>query len=381
MPFGIRKRTVWRRKNMKTMKAWVLGNPGELSLVDKPMPHPGPAEVLVRVDATAICATDLEVISHGPPAIVAGEPPFNRSFTPGHEYMGTIVALGPTVDEFVVGERIAVEIHAGCGRCERCRQGMYTSCLNYGRNYGEFNKGHRANGFTTDGGFAQYAVNHINTLVRVPQHLSDEVATLIVTAGTAMYGLDVLGGLVAGESLVVTGAGPIGLSAGAVGKALGASPVVPPDLGDSRPAVGKQVGADHVVNVSKEPALDAVRRIVGDRGVNLVFECSGAPNAVNDAIHMLKRGGRLCLGAFSQKPALVDVGHIVTNNIYVFGIRGEGQGAVRRAASLIAQRKLDPSPLHTHTFTFDQLPAAIRQFSEKIDGAIKVVITPQVFGD
>src|ERR1044072_3215064 len=133
--------------------------------------------------------------------------------------MGRIVEGGPTGDEFVAGERVAVEIHAGCGRCERCREGMYTSCLNYGRNYGPLAKGHRAHGFTTHGGFApyavnhvhppaaafpQYAVNHVNTLVRVPHDLTDEVATLIVTAGTAMYGLDVLGGLVAGDSLVVT---------------------------------------------------------------------------------------------------------------------------------------------------------------------------------
>ena len=366
---------------MTTMKAWVLGDPGELSLIDKPVPGPGPAEVLVRVDATAICATDLDVISHGPPATIGGEPPFNKNFTPGHEYMGTIVEVGPTVDEFAAGERVAVEIHAGCGRCERCRQGMYTSCLNYGRNYGEFNKGHRANGFTTDGGFAQYAVNHVNTLVRVPEHVSDEVATLIVTAGTAMYGLDVLGGLVAGESLVVTGAGPIGLSAAAVAKALGARPVILTDIVDSRLAVGARIGADVVINASSEPVVDAVRRLTGDRGVDLVFECSGAPNAVNDAIHMLKRGGRVCLGAFSNTPALVDVGHIVTNNIYLYGIRGEGQSAVRRAASLIAQRKLDLSPLHTHTFAFDQLPDALKYFRERVDGAIKVVIKPQVFRD
>src|ERR1041385_429686 len=117
---------------MKTMKAWVLGDPGQLSLVDKPMPVPSVAEVLVRIDATAICATDLEVISHGPPAIVGGEPPFNKNFTPGHEYMGTIVEVGPTVDEFAVGERVAVEIHAGCGRCERCRQGGDRPGRNYG---------------------------------------------------------------------------------------------------------------------------------------------------------------------------------------------------------------------------------------------------------
>jgi len=180
---------------------------------------------------------------------------------------------------------------------------------------------------------------------------------------------------------VVTGAGPIGLSAVAVAKALGASPVILTDIVDRRLAVGARIGADIVINASSEPVVDAVRRLTGGRGVDLVFECSGAPNAVNDAIHMLKRGGRICLGAFSNTPALVDVGHIVTNNIYLYGIRGEGQSAVRRAASLIAQRKLDLSPLHTHTFAFDQLPDALEYFREKVDGAIKVVIKPQVFRD
>ena len=116
----------------KTMKAWVLGGPDELSLVEKPVPEPGRAEVLVRIDAIAVCATDIEIIKHGLPAIIDGGSPFNKGFTPGHEYMGTVVKLGPTVDEFEIGDRITVEVHAGCGRCQRCREGMYTSCLNYG---------------------------------------------------------------------------------------------------------------------------------------------------------------------------------------------------------------------------------------------------------
>src|SRR4030081_1964748 len=189
------------------MKACVLGGREELSLVEKPVPEPGSAEVLVRVDAIAVCATDIEIIKHGLPAMVDGELPFNRGFTPGHEYMGTIVRLGATVDEFQIGDRIAVEVHAGCGRCQRCREGMYTSCLNYGYR----DKGHRANGFSTDGGFAEYAVNSINTMVRIPDDMSDEEATLIVTSGTAMYGLDVMGGLIAGEGVAVIGPGPIGL--------------------------------------------------------------------------------------------------------------------------------------------------------------------------
>ena len=124
----------------KTMQAWVLGGPEELALVEKPVPEPGPAEVLVRIDAIAVCATDIEIIRHGVPAMIDGELPFNKGFTPGHEYMGTVVKLGPTVDEFEIGDRVTVEVHAGCGRCQRCREGMYTSCLNYGYR----KKGHRA---------------------------------------------------------------------------------------------------------------------------------------------------------------------------------------------------------------------------------------------
>ena len=130
--------------------------------------------MLVRIDAVAICATDLDVIYHGPPAMIQGGLPFNKNFTPGHEYMGTVVALGPGVDEYNIGQRVAVEIHAGCGQCKRCREGMYTSCHNYGLNYGDVDKGHRANGFTTDGGFCEYQVNNINTLVAISDDMSDE---------------------------------------------------------------------------------------------------------------------------------------------------------------------------------------------------------------
>ncbi|MFL6676643.1 MAG: zinc-binding dehydrogenase, partial [Massilia sp.] len=238
-----------------TMKAWVLGAPGEISLSEKPVPQPGPAEVLVRIDAIAVCATDLEIIKHGPPALIQGGLPFNKNFTPGHEYMGTVVKLGHGVDEYKIGDRVAVEVHAGCGRCERCREGMYTSCLNYGQNYGEHDKGHRANGFTTDGGFAEYAINNVNTLAHVPHNLTDEEATLIVTAGTAMYGIDALGGLIAGQSIVVTGPGPIGLMGVGVAKALGADQVILTGTRDNRLELGKKLGADYTINVKNEDAV------------------------------------------------------------------------------------------------------------------------------
>jgi L-iditol 2-dehydrogenase len=271
--------TTARREDLRvppTMKAWILRGPGELGLADKPVPAPGVAEVLVRVDAVAVCGTDIEVIGHGDPALVQGGTPFDKNFTPGHEYMGTVAALGPHVDEFAIGERVAVEVHAGCGRCERCREGMYTACLNYGMNYGDRDKGHRANGFTTDGGFAQYAVNHVNTLVRVPEGMSDEEATLIVTAGTAIYGLDVVGGLVAGQSVVVIGPGAIGLMAAAVAKALGASPVIL--VGTSRDRdrllTGLKLGADTVVDAQVPTAIRYAAERVED-AIKVVVKIHG----------------------------------------------------------------------------------------------------------
>jgi L-iditol 2-dehydrogenase len=84
------------------MRAWVLGDPGQL-------------------------ATDLEIIRHGAPALIGGGEPFNKMFTPGHEYMGTVAALGPGVDEYRIGQRVTVEVHGGCGQCKRCREGMYTA--------------------------------------------------------------------------------------------------------------------------------------------------------------------------------------------------------------------------------------------------------------
>ncbi len=358
----------------KTMKAWVLGDPEQLRLVEKPVPQPGPAEVLVRVDAVAICGTDVEILTHGLPAWIQGGLPFNKNFTPGHEYMGTVVKLGAGVDEYTIGDRIAVEVHAGCGRCERCRMGMYTACLNYGLNYEGYDKGHRANGFTTDGGFAQYAVNHVNTLIHVPDGMSDEEATLIVTAGTAMYGLDALGGLIAGESLVVTGPGPIGLMSVAVGKALGAQPVILTGTRDVRLNLGLKLGADHVINIGRESPVEAVKRITGGKGVHYVMECSGAPNALNEAMDMVNRGGRICLAAFPREPVPVELAKLVRNNIYLYGIRGEGNSATHRAAALMAQKRFDAKLMHTHTFALDELPTAFKYVRERIEDAIKVVI-------
>ena len=356
------------------MKAWVLGDPDELKLTRKPVPAPGKAEALVRIDAVAICATDLEIMTYGTPALIEGGAPFNKNFTPGHEYMGTIAALGPGVDEFEIGDRVTVEIHAGCGQCKRCRMGMYTSCHNYGKNYGDVDKGHRANGFTTDGGFAEYAVNNVNTMIKVPDEMSDEEATLVVTAGTSMYGLTELGGLVAGESVVVIGPGPIGLLAVAVAKSLGASPVILVGTREDRNEIGRQLGADVTIDARKEDVVARVMELTG-KGSDYVVDCAGNETTTNQAVKMTNRGGRICLAAFPKEPVKFDLGLLAVNNIYLYGIRGEGRSATHRAMAFMAEKRFDARLVHTHTFPMDDLPTALKYARERIDDAIKVVVS------
>lgn len=356
------------------MRAWVLGDPEELTLKEKPVPVPGKAEVLVRVDAVAICATDLEILTYGTPAMIEGGAPFNKDYTPGHEYMGTIAALGAGVDEFEIGDRVTVEVHAGCGQCKRCRMGMYTSCHNYGLNYGDKDKGHRANGFTTNGGFADYVVNNINTVIKVPDDMSDEEATLVVTAGTSMYGLTELGGLVAGESVVVIGPGPIGLLAVAVAKALGASPVILVGTRENRNAIGKKLGADITIDARNEDAVARVMELTG-KGADYVVDCAGSETTVNQAVHMTNRGGKVCLAAFPKAAVSFDLGYLAVNNIYLYGIRGEGRSATHRAMAFMAEKRFDASLVHTHTFPMEELPTALRYARERIDDAIKVVVS------
>src|SRR4030081_1344855 len=141
--------------------------------------------------------------------------------------------------------------------------------------------------------------------------MSDAEATLVVTAGTAMYGLHVMGGVIAGEGVAISGAGPIGLMGVGVAKALGAQPVILTGARDGRLEMGKKLGADAVVNVDREDPVEAVQRITGGKGVQYVLECSGAPNALNEAARMVNRGGRICLAELSAAPVTVDLGFLV----------------------------------------------------------------------
>ena len=298
-------------------------------------------------------------------------PPYGE-FIFGHEYAGDVVAVGDTVDELRVGDRVVVEAHMGCRRCENCIRGLYTACLNYGNG----KRGHRANGFTTNGGLAEYALNHINTVYRIPDRVSYEEATVVMTAGSPLFGLENAGGFFAGETVTVLGPGPIGLMTIQLAKALGATRAILTGTRESRLAMGRQLGADLTVNSRAADPVGAVMDFTGGKGADLVVDCAGADDTFDQAIKMTKPGGKVLLVAFYHGPVTADLSHAVRRNITIYTERGEGGTSVGRCLALLAAGRITAKPLITHQFPLSRVHEAFSVLEERAGDPIKVVLNP-----
>jgi L-iditol 2-dehydrogenase len=350
-----------------TMRAAVLHGKSDWRVQDYPVPTPGTLEVLMKVYACSICGTDPRVIKDGWP----GMPAFG-SFIPGHEYSGQIVAIGPGVTEFKVGDRVAIESHKGCGHCVNCKQGRYTICLNYGKP----ETGHRHYGFTANGGYAQYAVNHVSTLYHISDSVSYEEAGLVTTAACVHFALDNVGGLLGGETVAVLGPGPIGLMGVQLVKALGATKVILTGTRYERLNVGKALGADVIVNIHEQDAVEVVRAETGGLGADLVLECSGSPEAAAQAIEMCRRGARISFIGDPHVNATINLRKFVLDDLRAAGVRGEGMADCRRSLAFLGAGKIVAKPMITHRFPLEDVNEALQTFIQRKGGALKVVVQP-----
>lgn len=349
------------------MQAAVLGEAGVMRTRELPVPEIGPEDVLVHVRRASLCGTDLKIRSRK--FFSDGGPPVDE-FVPGHEYAGVVAAVGSSVDEFAVGDRVVTEAHRGCMRCANCLRGAYTDCLNYGNRA----KGHRTQGMTVNGGFAEYVGNHVSTLYRLPDDVTFDAAVVLTTVGTVMHALDVLHSLLVGAKVAVIGPGPIGLLAVQACRELGAEFVALAGTRESRLEIGREFGADLVVNSRETDAVAAVREATGGLGVEIVLECSGAGPAVDQALQMSKRSAAVVLVGFFSEPVLSDLNHAVMNGITLHTVRGEGTGSVARAVALAGRGRISTDALITHHFPLSSVAEAYDTYAERRGDAIKVML-------
>jgi len=351
----------------KEMNAAVLFGKNDLRVVKRKVPRPGNEEVLIEVKSCAICGGDPKIVSNG----WAGSPPYGE-YIPGHEYSGKIVELGPNVFNYKVGDRVAPEPHKGCGHCLNCLRGLYTTCLNYG----DRKKGHRQYGFTANGGFAQYTVSHINCLNKLPGKINYDDATLLTVGGAALYGIQRIGWIWPGETVVIIGPGPIGLMATQLAKVCGAGKIIVLGTRKIRLDVAKKIGADITINIKEEDAIEIIRNETNEIFADLVIEASGVLDGGQHAIGLVKKSGRVCFLGLYPELVPIDLFKVVMSNLKIAGGRGEGEKVIDRIIPLMADGKINVKSLITHKFTLDKINDAFNTFEKRLEGAIKVIINP-----
>jgi L-iditol 2-dehydrogenase len=338
------------------MRAVVFERAGSFSVTDVPTPRPARGEALLRVRASMVCATDQKILAG---KFAATKFPH----VPGHEFSGEVVGAGEGV-ALAPGTRAGVEVHVGCGSCDRCREGMYTLCLNYGKR----DAGHAHVGFTIAGGLAEYAAVPAAALHLLPENVSYDDGAWTDNLGVALWALE-RGRLAAGERVVVFGPGAIGLCAVQLSRALGAGEVILVGRGERLGRVRDL--ADRIVDVSEVEAL---------RGsADLVVEFAGTAEAARQAIGTARRGGRVVLGGSTgagTELSGVDLSTIVRGNLDVLGSLANPKGVSGRALTLLARGDVDVKRLVTHHFPLERFAEAWRTFTERRDGAIRVMLHP-----
>ena len=347
------------------MHALVVHAPDRFSVEDVPRPEPGENEVLCKVHAVAICGTDPHIIHGDYPGFWPKEFPF----VPGHEWAGEVVEVGPGAERFgwQIGARVAGTSHAGCGFCRKCVEGRYNLCENYGDE-----AVHRQYGHYTQGSYAEYVVHSIASVFPIPESLGYDEAAMLDPVSIALHTVK-RGGHAPGDTVVVVGPGVMGLLVAECARALGAGRVIVVGRGE-RLAKAAALGNETVDFSARDP-VECVRELTDGLGAEVALECSGDPAAVGQCVDMLRKGGRVAVIGIPLEDARVPMQKIVLNELEIVGVRAAA-GEMPEAIALVAAGKLRLDELITHRFALKDYAEALRTFTERVDGALKVIVHP-----
>ncbi len=351
------------------MKAVVYPEPNKFEIREVPRPVPGPGQALVKIKSTTICGTDLRVLGGQWPAT-------KFPHIPGHEWSGEVVAVAQDVTEIVIGDRVAAEPHVGCGRCVPCMNGLYNLC----EHYGDVSKGHAHIGFTVPGGLAEYCAVSVKALHRLSDKLSYDQAAFCESVGVALYAVERVG-VEPGDSAVVVGPGAVGLLAGQIARACGATNVVMVGFKDEpRLSLAKEFGVNSTVDLAElqEDAVPYVKGLVGGQGADVVIEFAGTASAAQMSLLVARRGGRVALcGSTSPGKILeIDCSVITRGHLNVFGSLANPKWICRRGLDMIAAGHVNVNPLITHHYALEQFGEALEVFKSKTAGAYRVMLHP-----
>ena len=301
-----------------------------LSFENAPVPSIGSADVLVRVRTASICGTDLHIYGWDRWSQGRIKPPV----TLGHEFCGVVERTGDEVTAVEAGDFVSAEMHVNCGHCHQCRLGEAHICQNL-----------RIIGIDQDGAFAEFVKIPASNIWKLDPAIPEHYGAILDPLGNAVH--TVLAGAIAGQTVLVTGCGPIGLMAIAVAKACGGSTVFATETNEQRRAMARKMGADVVVNPAETDSVARIKAETGGTGVDVLLEMSGNPAAIQQGFRALRAGGRASLLGIPTESVPLDlVNDVIFKGATVQGIYGRRMyGTWVQMTALLKAGRLNLEPL------------------------------------
>jgi threonine 3-dehydrogenase len=289
--------------------------------------------LLIKIRKTAICGTDMHIFNWD----TWSQKTIPVPMIVGHEYVGEVVAMGSEARGFIIGDRVSGEGHITCGHCRNCRAGRRHLCRNT-----------EGVGVNRQGAFAEYLVIPAFNAFKIPDNISDELASIFDPFGNAVH--TALSFDLVGEDVLITGAGPIGIMAAAVAKHVGARHVVITDINPYRLALAKKMGATRAVNVAHTPLADVMAELGMTEGFDVGLEMSGVPVAFSDMLAKMNHGGKIAMLGIPPDNVSIDWNQVIFKGLTIKGIYGREMFETWYKMASLIQSGLDLSPIITHEF-------------------------------
>ena len=302
-------------------------------MAEAPKPQVGPNDVLIKIRKTAICGTDMHIFNWDDWAQKTIPVPMHV----GHEYVGTVEAMGAEVRGLKIGQRVSGEGHIVCGHCRNCRAGRRHLCRNT-----------VGVGVNRPGAFAEYLVIPAVNAFPIPDDIPDEIASILDPFGNAAH--TALSFDLVGEDVLITGAGPIGIMAAAICRHVGARHVVITDVNDYRLELAKKMGAHRTVNIAREKLRDIMPSLNMVEGFDVGLEMSGVPAAFRDMLDVMNHGGKIAMLGIPPAETAIDWTQVIFKGLTIKGIYGREMFETWYKMIALIQGGLDLRPMITHRF-------------------------------
>ena len=349
----------------KTMKAFVMQGIGKVGFMEKPIPEPGPTDAIVKTTRALVCTSDVHTLK--------GAIGDRKELTLGHEAVGVVYKLGSEVKGFKEGDRVAVNAITPCYKCENCLRGHTSQCQQMlgGWKYANIK----------DGVFADYF--HVNAaeanLVPIPDSVPDEVAVYTTDMmSTGFMGAE-HANIPLGGTVAVFAQGPVGSMATVGARLLGAGLIIAVESVPKRQGLAKHFGADVIVDFTKVDPVKEILRLTDGQGVDSAIECLGAQATFEACIKATRPGGTVSVAGYFGEGDYVKIPRLewgvgMGDKTIRTGLCPGGSERMKRLIRLLETGRVDPTPLTTHKFKFDEVDQALHLMETKEDGIIKPLI-------